>query len=242
MSKEDSVTFEPYDQSHVHEKYPRADKFLVHRLGTAISRRRADLKYRERHHAKLSQGINHTQTGRLNETHSIRDRESTVFSETVATEYKEPNIRFDETGSKSGVSHTSYAPTLLEGGSAITVPPPPKESANEQPFECPYCFFITTIKNKRSWARHVFRDIMPYMCIFATCSTPNRLYDSRREWYQHLTNAHFSPSTIGEIDDCPLCHEARLSTPSFERHLGRHLEELALFAMPRTVGEDEVRL
>ena len=233
--KEDSVTFEPYDRQHVLEKYPRANNIIVDRLGSAISRRRADLKYRERHHAKLSQGINRIHAAETQEPH---DRESTIFSETVATEYQEPNIQFDETGSQSGFSQTSYAPTLLEGGNAITVPPPPKEAANEEPFECPYCFFITTIKNKRSWARHVFRDIMPYICIFGDCSTPNRLYDSRREWYQHLTNSHISPSGAGEVHECPLCHESGFSTLSLERHLGRHLEELALFAMPRTMGDE----
>ena len=235
--KEDSVIFEPYDRQHVLEKYPRANNIVVDRLGSAISRRRADLKYRERHHAKLSQGINRIHAAGTQESH---DRESTILSETVATEYKEPNIQFDETGSQSGVSQTSYAPTLLEGGHAITVPPPPKEAANEQPFECPYCFFITTISNKRSWARHVFRDIMPYICIFGDCSTPNRLYDSRREWYQHLKNSHISPSGAGELHECPLCHEPGFSTPSLERHLGRHLEELALFAMPRSMGDETI--
>jgi hypothetical protein len=233
--KEDCVAFEPYDRQHVLEKYPRANATVGDRLGSAISRRRADLKYRERHHAKLSQGINHVQIAG-----NKHDRGSTVFSETIATEFKEPNIQFDETGSHSGVSQTSYAPTLLEGGNAITVPPPPKESANEQPFECPYCFFITTIKNKRSWARHIFRDIMPYVCIFVDCSTPSRLYDSRREWYEHLTDSHISLSNAGELHECALCREAGFSTLSLERHLGRHLEELALFALPRSVGDDEI--
>jgi hypothetical protein len=231
--KEDSVTFEPYDRKHVHEKYPRADDLVVDRLGTAISRRRADLKYRERHRAKLSQGINKLYTG------TPDDRESTVFSDTIATEFKEPNIQFDETDSNSGISQTSYAPTLLEGGKAITVPPPPKESANEKPFECPYCFFITSIKNRRSWARHVFRDIMPYICIFAGCSTPNRLYDSRREWYRHISTTHMSAST-DQTHECPLCQAPGLSASSFERHLGRHLEELALFAVPRPMTDDDI--
>jgi hypothetical protein len=231
--KQDYVAFELYDRQHVLEKYPRADAIVRDRLGRAISRRRADLKYRERHHAKLSQGINRIQISGVKESH---DQESTVFSETIATEYKEPNIQFDETGSHSSGSHTSYAPTLLGGRDAIMVPPPPKESANKQPFECPYCFFITTIKNKRSWARHVFRDIMPYVCIFAGCSTPNRLYDSRREWYQHLTDSHILPSNAGELHECALCREAGFSTLSLERHLGRHLEELALFALPPSGG------
>lgn len=236
-SKEESVTFELYDQKHVHEKYPQAEDFVVDRLGTAISKRRAVLKYRERHHAKLSQGINKLHTGAHD---GVQDGGSTILSETIATEYKEPNIQFDEGGSNSGLSETSYAPTLLGGGNTITVPHPPKESANEQPFECPYCFFITTIKDKRSWARHVFRDIMPYICVFSGCSTPNRLYSSRREWYRHLTDSHFARSQQAELQKCPLCHEIGFSMLSFQQHLGRHLEELALFAIPRPAGDDDI--
>jgi hypothetical protein len=237
-SKEDFVAFELYDRKHVKERYPRADDFVVDRLGSAISKRRAHLKYRERHHAKLSQGINKLGTGANDESQSSHDGESTLFSETIATQYREPNVQFDETGSNSGLSQTSYAPTLLEGGNHMSVPPPPKESANEQPFECPYCFFITTIKNKRSWARHVFRDIMPYICIFPECSRRNKLYDSRREWYHHLADSHILPNIAGKLHKCSLCHEDGFSSHSLERHLGRHLEELALFALPRTVGDE----
>jgi hypothetical protein len=139
----DATVFEPYDRKHVSQKYPRADDTIVHRLGGAISRRRAALKYREKHHAKLSAGINHT----LDDQHGTI---STQMSETIATEFEESHIMFEETASNSDLSQTSYAQTLLGSGAAVTIPSPPKESTNEQPFECPYCFFIITIKTRRS--------------------------------------------------------------------------------------------
>jgi hypothetical protein len=233
FEKQDVVIYEQFDQQHVREKFPHANRVVSDRLGNAISRRRADLKYRERHHKKLGKGI-HDEG--LNPD---RGAPSTYMSETIASKFKEEsNIQFDESGSSAGLSQTSYAQTMLEGHQAMTIPPPPKESANDQPFECPYCFFITTIKNRASWARHVFRDIMPYICIFPDCSTPKRLYDSRREWYSHLTSKHIS-SGPDTRHICPLCREESLLDRFLQRHLGRHLQELALFAIPRPDDDEE---
>ncbi|KAK6376165.1 uncharacterized protein PV06_02118 [Exophiala oligosperma] len=230
--KADAAPFEPYDRVHVGQKYPRLTQVVVDRLGSAISRRRASLRYRERHHAKLSKNIDHV----VDET---KDATSTQLSETIATGFVEQtNITFDDTASTSGVSQTSYAPSLWEGSDRLTVPPPPKESANEQPFECPYCFYIVTIRDKTSWVRHVFRDLMPYTCVFPDCSAPNQLYNSRREWFHHMRSAH--TSELDSQSQCPLqCSTASISAMHLESHIGRHLEELALFAMPRAIPDDE---
>ena len=226
--REDAVNFEPYDRQHVVEKFPRTNTEIANRLGAAISRRRAYLRYRDRHHAKLGKGIT-----------EIED-DKTELSETIATEFKEPNFNLDRMETESSYSQTSYAPTLLEGRSTMTVPSPPKGSANGQPFECPYCFFITTVKDSRSWARHVFKDIMPYVCIFTDCTIPNQLYDSRRDWYRHLVNDHHGWVKDDAQAECPLCQEINLPAPKLERHLGRHLEELALFALPRTDADEDL--
>jgi hypothetical protein len=227
--REDAVIFEPFDRQHVVEKFPRTNTEIAYRLGDAISRRRAYLRYRDRHHAKLGKGIT-----------EIGDDASTELSETIATEFEEPNFNLDRMETESSYSQTSYAPTLLEGRSTMTVPSPPKGSANGQPFECPYCFFITTVKDGRSWARHVFKDIMPYVCIFTDCSIPNQLYDSRRDWYRHLVNDHHGWVKDHAQAECPLCQEINLPASKLERHLGRHLEELALFALPRTDADEDL--
>jgi BAG domain/Ubiquitin family len=231
--REDAVFFEPFDRQHVVEKFPRANTEIANRLGAAISRRRAYLRYRDRHHAKLGKGITEIEDDKT--VHA-----STELSDTIATEFKEPNSNPDRMETESSYSQTSYAPTLLEGRSTMTVPSPPKGSADGQPFECPYCFFITTVKDSRSWARHVFKDIMPYVCIFTDCSIPNQLYDSRRDWYRHLVNDHHGWVKDDAQAECPLCQEINLPAPKLERHLGRHLEELALFALPRTDADEDL--
>ena len=189
--KADVAAFEPFDREHVRNKYQNADDIIIQRLGHAITQRRRYLKYRERHHAKLSKRIENNQD----------------------------------------IARTTNNPSLI--GGSITIPPPPKESASGKPFECPYCFLFIDIKGTSSWTQHIFRDIKPYICTSIDCRTPNRLYENRREWSLHINSSHPREETA-----CPLCKSV-LASKQFEPHVARHLEELALFALPRSSMDDE---
>ena len=221
----DMTQFEFYDKEHVRNLHPRTEEQIGQRLGSAITRRRKYLFYRERHHKKLEKGIEEVQGIRRATTGS-------VISETIATDFQTPNIEFEETSSNSDVSQTSYAPSLIEGG-RVTIPPPPRDSVGGKPFECPYCFFVIDIKSTRAWNRHIFKDIKPYVCTFPECSMPDRLYDSRREWYFHESTEHRREDFV-----CSLCKDTLKSSKQYERHVARHLEELALFALPRIEIDD----
>lgn len=221
----DKAEFEFYDKEHVRNLHPRADEQISQRLGRAITRRRKYFNYRERHHKKLEEGIEDVQDIQRTTT-------GIEMSETVATDFKIHDIDFEETSSNSGMSLTSYAPSLIDGG-RVTIPPPPKGSVGGKPFECPYCFFVIEIKNTRSWIRHIFKDIKPYVCTFTDCSMPDRLYHSRREWYLHETTEHLQEDFV-----CALCKDTFNSSKQYERSVARHLEELALFALPRTETDD----
>ncbi|KIW78024.1 hypothetical protein Z517_07857 [Fonsecaea pedrosoi CBS 271.37] len=234
--KDDAVGYEQFDRNHVQEKFRDADPRVIDRLGTAISNRRRHLKALERHRAKLGKGISHAHV----EDH---DGVSTVMSGTLATEYEETGaVARLEATSVSGESTTSYAASFLSGKRNMQVPPPPVGYGSDEPFECPYCFFITTITSRKSWARHVFRDLMPYVCIFPDCTTPNQMYNSQRNWSLHLqTHGHdpANPSSLA-VGFCQLCHKGDIPSKAYERHVAEHLEELALFALPRTMQvEDE---
>ena len=217
----DLAHFEVYDQQHVRDLHPRAEEHICQRLGRAITRRRKYLFYRERHHKKLETGIEDVQDIQRATTGS-------VLSETIATDFKALNIDFEEASLDSGMSQTSYAPSLIDGG-RVTIPPPPRDSVGGKPFECPYCFFVIDIRSTRSWNRHLIKDIKPYVCTFPDCSMPDRLYDSRREWHHHETIEHGREGFA-----CSLCRKTLESSKQYERHVARHLEELALFALPRT--------
>jgi len=234
--KADVAAFEPFDCSHVLNKFPKADKELVSCLGHAMTRRRQYLKYRERHAMKLKQGIDKV----INVSHGEDGTATEVLSETVATNLHNWHIDLDDQVSESGFSQTSYAPTLMSGGN-ITIPAPPRASHGGEPFECPYCYYLIIAQNTRSWNRHVFNDLQPYVCTEIACITPDKLYATRHEWLHHLKTAHrrenSSQNVAGgqqESDTCALCGDIQNTEKSRDRHVARHLQELALFVLPQT--------
>ena len=240
-SKDPEVAaFEPHDYNHVRKRYPRADDALVKRLSNAITLRRKYLKYRERHAMKLRQGIENV--GQV--VHSLQDvkeggtvREGTEITNNAATDF-DPDVASDDNASDLGVSQTSYTPTPIDRGN-ITIPPAPKSSLRGVPFECPYCFHVITVSGSRSWIKHVFQDLPPYICVAPTCLTPNKLYSTVHEWLHHsaiahpeVTSDHNAPQSDWVL--CPLCIEDLEQGKNYDRHLARHLQELALFILPRS--------
>ena len=236
--------FKPFDQAHVREKFPEADQDLVERLGLAITLRRQYLRYRERHHAKLSQGLDIGTEGSAAPT--------VMLSDTVVTGVELWHTDSQDKKPASVTSQTSYAPSMLAGG-ALVIPSPPKESSGGAPFECPYCFVMISVDGTPAWHKHVFQDLQPYVCTVATCSTPHTLFSTRHEWVQHMKEAHPRDWTGGEnragavIDElnnssfcavCPLCKSSSRSEKHFVRHLARHLQELALFVLRPDNADD----
>ncbi|KAJ5776374.1 uncharacterized protein N7511_001385 [Penicillium nucicola] len=227
----DSEPFQFWAKQHISNKYPNADALVIDRISSAMARQRAILKYRERHRAKLSQGIS-----------SENDSKSAILSETIVTDVlKEIPGQVSDMASDAGVSETSYGGTLLEGTGAVApkIPPIPKGGLEKRCFECPYCFYIITVQDRKAWARHIFHDLLPYVCIFTGCSTPKKLYKSRREWYHHIKQNHAMNSSTHGTYNCSICKQGSLPAVTFQRHVGQHLEELALFLLPRTDDSDE---
>ena len=241
----DVSAFEQFDFSHVRDKFPKADESIVRRLARAITRRRRHLKYREIHAAKLKQGIGNLVGHSQDQAFHDGRTTSNVLSDTVATNLDDQIVDISDQDTGSEVSQTSYASTLLTGGS-ITIPAPPKESQDGAPFECPYCYFIITIQNTKSWNAHVFADLQPYSCTDSACPVADKLFTTRREWLDHCLAAHSSDPLHEKFWDsaseaiCPLCMEVETSSKSLTRHLARHLQELALFVLPRDAEESDV--
>ena len=218
-SRLETSAFAFYDFNHVRKKFPKANEVLISRLETAITQRREYLSYRERHAAKLKQGLSDKPSGadiatigyvfselqllfswwfplsrletRLQSPLLIRhvlptqrfpkdgktDSQNVTrgLFHTIATDPQQRNIDFDDRASDSGVFQPSYAPTL-RGGGDITIPPAPEASQNGEPFECPFCYYIITLDGGHSWAKHVFQDLQPYVCLEIDCTTPYKMY------------------------------------------------------------------
>ena len=235
--------YEPYDIRHVEEKFPHMDRELARILGAANTRRRRHLSYLKRHHAKLGKGLE--QFGG-----NQSDAAMSEMSGTIATELESQTDNQAETSSEAGISQTSYA-TSLGTGQGVNIPALPKGSIYGTPFDCPYCFHMITIQRHEEWQKHIMEDITPYSCIFPDCHMQNKLFASRHEWFGHLQKVHrlylsqrgedyeMSPRTESKhvdspaTENCPLCAESLSSLRQFERHVARHLQELAMFVLGR---------
>ncbi|KAJ5231548.1 uncharacterized protein N7469_006136 [Penicillium citrinum] len=58
-------------------------------------------------------------------------------------------------------------------------------------------------------------------------------FKCRREYTAHLYKKHLVPEA-GQFMVCPLCSSYIISERAFERHIGRHIQELALFVSPQS--------
>jgi hypothetical protein len=136
----DTSPYEQYDINHVRSKFPSSPEFLADRLGKANSKRRLYLKYREQHRQRLErdQGPDN-QTVASSLPSAVR--QSTV---NIKDNLDEPQIRDD-------ISMTSYAQTEAGPDTTLTVPKMPLEAENKEEFECPYCYTIVSVGNKKEW-------------------------------------------------------------------------------------------
>ncbi|KAH7092281.1 hypothetical protein FB567DRAFT_435123, partial [Paraphoma chrysanthemicola] len=211
--------FEVFDVEHVRGKFPAAKDYLILRLGKAISRRRQYLRYREEHRKKLEQGLKPQpdlpefalpQIPTTTNTAPSEKIDSTVAS-SIPQEFKAssvaPNLDEDDCY-EDALSQTSYASSNNDPA-RLRPPPLPAQGQDGEPFECPLCFRITSVRQTTAWNKHVYRDLQPY------------------------AKPMDSPA------DCYLCHLRLPSLTQLRRHLGKHHEELALFALPSHVMKDD---
>ncbi|EER28989.1 hypothetical protein CPC735_036950 [Coccidioides posadasii C735 delta SOWgp] len=250
MSSVDNDTsfYETYDTMHVREKFPDASQFLASRLGRAISRRRQYLKYRESHHKKLSHGM-----------HPDHDAEqdSTEIAQQSTAAFGLPNVEGIDLNDACSETASSFASTATSVNPVKLRPSPlPEEAKNGKPSECPLCFMIVAARDHHSWREHVYRDLHPYVCTFEDCATPDRLFAHRNEWFEHenrcicaignvwnaviklLHQNQRSGSNFGRYGIVfPVQQELALYL-QFRRHLAKHQKQLALFALPSNVQQD----
>ncbi|KAK0716630.1 hypothetical protein B0T21DRAFT_296735 [Apiosordaria backusii] len=106
---------------------------------------------------------------------------------------------------------------------------------------------------RHEWMEHVQQNHWhTYSCPFGSCNTPLK---SMSECKAHFKTHQSSESTqSGEIEayiklakrplditagiPCPLCHETITSAKQYQSHVGRHQEQLSLFALPSADNED----
>lgn len=80
--------------------------------------------------------------------------------------------------------------------------------------------------------RHLYIDLQPYVCLDTSCQRSDSTFSNRANWLQHLALDHGMEPKWEQIE-CPLCgDEAGPGKTAITTHLGRHLEEISLSALP----------
>ena len=102
---------------------------------------------------------------------------------------------------------------------------------------------MISVPDRRGWYKDLFADILLYVCTVSNCPTPYRLYASQHEWMHHAPSAPPTQWSIvvdetperetSNVKECPLCKQQGLPVPQLERHVARHLLEIACFVLPR---------
>ena len=211
----------PWFIRHVREKFPGCDTSVCERLGRAIARRRAEIEYRRKQSEKRKRGL----------ARFLDEQDHSEENSQTPTKFTDFAKVIQQTESDSKTETTSYSDldaTNVDGD--LSIPPPPPDSANGEPFDCPYCFNPTSIHRPKDWSRHVLHDALPYICVFGQCSTADKLYGSRREYFKHMRRAHYTALDSTTARLCLLCDHQVLSE-SFFVHLSHHLIQLALFSL-----------
>ncbi|KLU86153.1 hypothetical protein MAPG_05172 [Magnaporthiopsis poae ATCC 64411] len=215
----DASHFEPWDIQHVQSKFPTIEPWLADRLGKAISMRRQYLRYRESHHAKLSQGLD-------DPDHAGNERDYTVASSIPEDMKDRPTAKpaiFEDDRSDAGASETSYA-TSVANSNALKIPPMP-EKAHAGPFQCPFCYMMIMATDRVAWKKHVYSDLRPYICLEKECmaSSSEQEFSRRHEWMRHVQKTHW------HVYPCLLGCTSVLSSPSaYRSHLSKaHPSSLA---------------
>ncbi|CAM1510793.1 Fc.00g083060.m01.CDS01 [Cosmosporella sp. VM-42] len=266
-----------FDIDHVKSKHGMIEPWLAERLGESNSRRRQYFKYRQAHHDKLAYGLGEDDD---------KAAPSTLAS-SIPEKLKDAGVelaRGDDNSDSGWLSQTSFA-TSTGQAERLRVPKMPR-AAQEGPFECPFCYMILQVSDRRGWKKHVYGDLRPYVCLERDCVNPEQEFTRRHEWIDHMKQNHWTfyrcPALgcgksfrsaaacrghaeqchSGQMKEdqldalitlnsesenlsmgfkCPLCNENQRSVVWYQRHVGRHQEQLSLFALPSVaIDEDEI--
>ncbi|CAO2651030.1 Nn.00g093270.m01.CDS01 [Neocucurbitaria sp. VM-36] len=164
-----------------------------------------------------------------------------------ATKSHVADSEFQDSGlgtSLPSMPRTTYAETVISfmtsiaGGKRVQIPPLSAEAKAGAKFECNACGKNIRATSNRDWRKHLFLDLQPYTCFYTNCTFSATPFADRQLWSNHLELDHqFGPAWQGI--ECPLCLEVTETGKSaILIHFARHMEDIALAALPRDVESD----
>ena len=128
--------------------------------------------------------------------------------------------------------------------------------ADLQPYICTFADCedeLAQFPNRAAWAEHEFSQHR--VTRSWSCPECPQAFNNLPRWQNHVQERHClfftdpnlniagkmaykTEATRVEDDECPLCCNVVGKRRAFVKHVGRHMEEIALMALPRDVEED----
>lgn len=177
-------------------------RYLIHRWGKSITKRRRCFAYWQSHAAKLARGRDF-QTSQLDLPPTTRivplmtagasfatepslvgnteDTEATAYEQNLDKPLDAPSTTSDDS-TDQGMENTTLGFLL----------PPPTIPPGQSEFTCPYCCIVCPSHHAkgRHWRDHIARDLQPYMCTYSDCLQADTMYTSRGAWMDHEEETH----------------------------------------------------
>lgn len=188
--------------------------------------------------------------GRANYERYLRCQEQKATNElgdgpSVSGVLDSASSRFHDSGIGSSLltAASTYAETVMSYGPGegreVRVPPLPDRAKEGLPFPCVACGKWVKIVTNSAWKQHVYGDLQPWQCLEADCVFTIDTFPTRADWISHLA-LHHRMEPEWPMVECPLCRaEIGPGKVSITKHLGAHLEEISLAALPVDCEPDE---
>jgi len=202
-------------------RFPRASELLISRLGQANYERYLRCQQDRDRHASA-----------IDETDTVEPQREPRKEEADAA----PSLFHDSGLGTSIPTLSSYAETVMTysagEGRSVRIPQLPESAKAGMPFACIACGRWVRVLTNSAWKRHIYEDLRPWLCLDGTCSYADKVFTSRQDWVTHLALDHNLEPEWGSFD-CPLClSDTGEGKISITKHLGGHLEEISLSALP----------
>ncbi|KAL8348808.1 hypothetical protein RB601_002246 [Gaeumannomyces tritici] len=188
--------------------------------------------------------------GKANYLRYLRCQHARETCESAATYVAAPaqsetaSSKFNDSGLGSSLpSTTSYAETVMSyggrGSQSVKIPPLTAEAKAGVPFSCTACGKVVSITSNSMWKKHLFEDLRPWLCLDMACPSSQSPFETRQDWASHLALDHKLDPEWASFS-CQLCLEPTGSGRlAITKHLGAHLEEVSLAAIPSQLDFDD---
>ncbi|PSN68574.1 hypothetical protein BS50DRAFT_619415 [Corynespora cassiicola Philippines] len=207
-----------FDIGHVGEKFPKLNQpdneWLKIRLGRIITQRRQFQWYCQRHKDHLDGSLSHNINVQIQnklQASNLEQESSNVpqpeaarraigllppptIGSTNASTLLIPKIQLLRDEEDDAISDASSVVSSIEPDDdteeKLHIPRLEDVNKGRFEFECPICFTLQSSRNQRSWKRHVYSDLKPYVCSCGRGECDLEIFQDRRTWFQHELEKH----------------------------------------------------